>query len=105
MADWSAVTRALDSTALTGAQNIGNVTGVPFTTVVSRWALATYVTDGGGVPPELQYDSWNLHAVYSSLHSQNSGVFPNFYPLVPPVSTGWRALSPSGSTASTGQGG
>ena len=71
MADWNAVTRALDSTALTGAQNIGNVTGVPFTTVVSRWALANYVTDGGGVPPELQYDSWSLHAVYSSLHTQN----------------------------------
>ncbi len=88
MADWNTVTRALDGTALTGAQNIANVTGVPFTTVVSRWALANYVTDGGGVPPELQYDSWSLHAVYSSLHTQNSNIFPKFYPLVPTISAG-----------------
>jgi len=64
------------------------VTGAPFTTVVSRWALANYLTDGGGVPPELQYDSWSLHAVFSSLHTQNSNFFPKVYPLVPTVSAG-----------------
>jgi len=95
MADWNTVTRRLDGTALTSAQNIAAVTGAPFTTVVSRWALANYVTDGGGVPPELQYDSWSLHAVYSSLHTQNSNIFPKFYPLVPTISAG-RAVTLTG---------
>jgi len=87
-ADWNAVTRALDGTSQTGAQNIATVTGTPFTTVVSRWALANYVTDRAGVPPELQYDSWNLHGVYSSLHTQSPQNFKNFYPLIPAVSAG-----------------
>src|SRR5260221_717031 len=65
MADWNALTRSLVGTSRTGAQNIATVTGQPFATVVSRWALALYVTDRGGVPSELQYDSWNLHSVYA----------------------------------------
>jgi len=95
MANWNALTRSLVGTSQTGAQNIATVTGSPFTTVVSRWALANYVTDRGGVPPELQYNSWNLHAVYSSLHTQNSNIFKQFYPLVPTISAG-RAVSLSG---------
>jgi len=94
-ADWNTLTRALDGTAQTGAQNIAAVTGAPFTTVVSRWALANYVTDQGGAPPELQYDSWRLHAVYSSLHTQRPNIFKNFYPLVPTLSAG-RDVSVSG---------
>lgn len=86
MADWNALTRSLVGTSQTGAQNIAAVTGDPFATVVSRWALANYVTDRGGAPPELQYDSWRLHAVYSSLHTQNSNLFSKFYPLVPTTS-------------------
>jgi len=87
-ADWDTLTRSLVGTAQTGAQNIAAVTGDPFPTVVSRWALANHLTDGVGVPPELQYVSWNLHAVYSSLHTQNSTAFPKSYPLVPTVSAG-----------------
>jgi len=56
--------------------------------VVSRWALANYVTDRGGAPPELQYDSWRLHAVYSSLHTQRPNTFQSIYPLVPTLSQG-----------------
>ena len=82
-ADWNTLTRSLVGTSQTGAQNIATVTGDPFATVVTRWALANYVTDQAGVPAELTYNSWNLHAVYSSLHTQNQGVFPKFYPLVP----------------------
>jgi hypothetical protein len=93
-ADWDSLTRALVGTSQTGAQNIATVTGDPFTTVVSRWVLANYVTDRGGSPPELVYDSWNLHAVYASLNSQ-SGTFSKPYPLVPTVSMG-RAASLSG---------
>jgi len=95
MTDWNSLTRALVGTSQTGAQNIATVTGDPFTTVVSRWALANYVTDWGGAPPELQYDSWRLHSVYSSLHTQRPNTFKNFYPLVPTISAG-RDVSLSG---------
>jgi hypothetical protein len=88
MADWNTLTRAMVSTSETGAQNIATTTGVPFTTVVSRWALANYVTDQGGALPELQYKSWRLHPVYSSLHNQRPTIFKNFYPLVPTLSAG-----------------
>ncbi|HEY3220210.1 MAG TPA: hypothetical protein VGJ80_05730 [Gemmatimonadales bacterium] len=88
MADWNTLTRSLVRTSLTGAQNIATGTGDPFTTVVSRWSLATYLTDRGGVPPELVFNSWNLHAVYSSLHTQRSTAFPKFYPLDPTLSVG-----------------
>ena len=93
-ADWNALTRSLEATSQTGAGNIATVTGESFATVVSRWALANYVTDGGA-RPELTYNSWNLHAVYSSLHTQNQNVFRKFYPLVPTGSAG-RAVSLSG---------
>jgi hypothetical protein len=95
MGDWNTLTRALVGTSQTGAQNITAVTGDPFTTVVSRWALATYVTDQAGAPPELQYDSWRLRAVYTSLHTQRPNTFKNFYPLVPTISAG-RDVSLSG---------
>ncbi len=87
-ADWNTLTRSLVSTSLTGAENIATVTGDPFSTVVSRWALANYVTDRGGAPAELQYDSWRLHSVYSSLHTQRPNTFQNIYPLVPTLSLG-----------------
>jgi len=87
MADWNAFTRALDGTSQTGAQNIATATGDPFAKVATQWALALYVTDRGGVPPELQYDSWNLHSVYAFLNGRSSQ-FPKLYPLVPTVSAG-----------------
>jgi hypothetical protein len=88
MTDWNTLTRAMVSTSQTGAQNIASVAGIPFTTVASRWALANYVTDRGGAPPELQYTSWSLHAVYSSLHAQRPNTFKSVYPLVPTLSAG-----------------
>jgi len=95
MGDWNTLTRALVGTSQTGAQNIATVTGDPFTTVVSRWALANYVTDQAGAPPELQYNSWRLHSVYASLHTQRPSTFKNFYPLVPTIGAG-RDVSLSG---------
>jgi hypothetical protein len=95
LASWNTLTRALVQTSNTGAQNVATVAGDPFETIVSRWALANWVTDDPGAPPELKYDSWNLHAVYSSLHTQRPQLFPNFYPLVPTVSAG-RDVSLSG---------
>jgi hypothetical protein len=83
LADWYTVTRSLDATSQTGAENIATVTGDPFATIVTNWALAIDVTDRAGIPPALQYDSWNLHAVYASLHAQAPGRFNADYPLTP----------------------
>ncbi|MFN2572692.1 MAG: hypothetical protein ABR537_13950 [Gemmatimonadales bacterium] len=94
-ADWDVLTRALVGTSQTGAQNITTVTGDPFATIVSRWALANWATDISGAPPELKYDSWDLHAVYASLNSQDGQDFPNPYPLVPTSSAG-RGVNLSG---------
>jgi hypothetical protein len=92
LVDWNSLTRSLVSTGETGAQNIETVTGAPFATIVNRWALANYATDGSGTLPELAYDSWNLHSVYASLKSQTqnnvSSPFKKFYPLTPDTSAG-----------------
>jgi len=90
MTDWNAVTRALVQTGNTGATNIATVTGDPFATVVSRWALANWVSDLPAFtpPPELTYDSWAFRATFASLNGQRPDVFPNPYPLIPTVSEG-----------------
>ncbi|HYX82758.1 MAG TPA: hypothetical protein VE714_10225 [Gemmatimonadales bacterium] len=96
MAAWNVVTRSLDGTAQTGAQNIATVTGTPFETVVTRWALALDVTDRAGIPSYLQYASWNFHAVYAALHTRDSTTFfKSAYPLVPLVFPG-RGISLGG---------
>jgi hypothetical protein len=98
-ASWDTLTRSLVQTSRSGAANIEFVTGAKFDSVVSRWALANWVTDAPAAPPELKYESWNLHAVFSSLHTQRSGQFPKFYPLEPTVSAG-RAVNLSGTLRS-----
>ena len=60
----------------------------PFAQVVSRWALTNWMTDDGSGPPELRYDSWALHSVFSSLSSQRPTLFPHAFPLIPTVSVG-----------------
>jgi hypothetical protein len=87
LAQWDTLTRALVATANTGAQNIAAVTGLPFATTVSRWALANYITDRGA-PAELQYTSWGYHAVFSSLNTHRPNLFPKAYPLTPPAIVG-----------------
>ena len=87
-AQWNTLTRSLVQTSSTGAQNIAAVTGAPFAQVVSRWALTNWMTDDGSGPPELRYDSWALHSVFSSLSSQRPTLFPHAFPLIPTVSVG-----------------
>lgn len=90
VADWNVLTRRLVETSQTGAPNIAAVTGAPFGEIVSRWALANWVSDlpGFATPPELQYDSWDLRAVYASLHAQLPNTFSKPFPLTPSVSQG-----------------
>ena len=93
-AQWNAFTRRLLQTANTGAQNIEAVTGVPFDTVVSRWALANYVSDlpGFTAPPALKYDSWSYRATFATLNAQADTTFKKPFPLVPTVSEGRSVL-------------
>ena len=84
---WNTFTRSLVQTSQVGAANIEAATADQFEDIVSRWGLANWVTDL--TPhPELKYDSWSMHSVYSSLHTQRPGLFPNFYPVSPSVSAG-----------------
>ena len=97
VAQWNALTRQLVQTSNTGAQNIATVTGQPFETVVTRWALAVWVSDlpAFTAPAELQYDSWSLRGAFTSLHTQDSTDFRKTFPLVPTVSDG-RSVNVSG---------
>jgi hypothetical protein len=94
---WNALTRQLLQTTNTGAQNIAAVTGQPFETVVSRWALANWVSDLPGfvAPAALKYDSWGFRSTYASLHVQDSTNFRKAFPLTPTQSSG-RATDISG---------
>lgn len=90
VAQWNALTRQLVQTTNTGAQNIATVTGEAFETVVTRWALAVWVSDlpAFTAPAELKYDSWSLRGAFASLHAQSSSAFPKIFPLVPTFSDG-----------------
>ncbi|MGH7528990.1 MAG: hypothetical protein ACREMN_01265 [Gemmatimonadales bacterium] len=97
VASWNAFTRQLVETSQVGAANISAVTGDVFVTIVTRWALANWVSDLPGfvAPPELRYDSWSFRVTYASLNAQDRGNFPKPFPLVPTVSTG-RATNVTG---------
>ena len=97
IAAWSAFTRRLLETSLTGAANAAAATGESFQTVATRWALANWVSDLPGFtpPPELAYDSWRFRTTYASLHRQDPGRFPRPFPLMPSASEA-RTLSLTG---------
>jgi hypothetical protein len=97
LAQWNALTRQLLQTSNTGAQNITAVTGQPFENIVTRWALANWVSDlpAFPAPAELQYDSWSFRPTYASLNAQRPTTFPKSFPLVPTASAG-RAVSLTG---------
>ncbi len=78
--------RSLEQTNLVGGATVTAATGQPFATVVSRWALANYVSDlpGFNAPPELQYVSWRFRTIYASLHAQRPDRFGKPFPLTTP---------------------
>jgi hypothetical protein len=88
----AAFTRKLLQTTATGAGNVVAATGVPFDSLVSRWALANWVSDlqvpGFTAPANLKYVSWSFRTTYGSLHTQNPAAYPKAFPLVPGVSAG-----------------
>jgi hypothetical protein len=91
----AAFTRKIDETNLVGSANVQTQTGVPFATLVERWALANYVSDlpGFTAPNELRYTSWQFRSEYANLNSQCFKFqppcpFAKPFPLTPPASDG-----------------
>ena len=83
--------RKLDQTTLVGSANVAAQTGQSFTTTVTHWALANWVSDlpGFPTPAELSYTSWHFRTrTFASLHQQDPTRFPFPYPAVPVVSAG-----------------
>jgi hypothetical protein len=82
------ITLKLVETASMGAANVATQTSLSFATLVSRWALANWVSDLPGFTPpsELQYTSWSFRTTFPSLNSQYPGSFPAPFPLVPTMS-------------------
>ena len=68
----AAFTRKIDGTNLVNGANVAAQTGVPFVTLVERWALANYVSNLSGLttPNELRYNSWNFRTEYPNLNAQ-----------------------------------
>jgi hypothetical protein len=84
------VTRPMEATTSTGADNVAAATGVPFEQTVANWALANYVSDlpGFTAPSQLKYTSWSFRTAYASLHSQDPTDFIKPFPLTPGMSAG-----------------
>jgi hypothetical protein len=84
------VTRPMEATTSTGADNVAAATGVPFEQTVANWALANYVSDlpGFTAPSQLKYTSWSFRTAYASLHSQDPNDFIKPFPLTPGMSAG-----------------
>jgi hypothetical protein len=90
--------RKLVRTPLAGSPNVAAQTGQPFTTSVTHWALANWVSDlpNFTTPPELTYKSWHFRTrTFPSLNAQDATHFPLPYPLVPGQSVG-NAIAMSG---------
>jgi len=86
----AAVTRPMEFTTSTGADNVAAATGVPFEQTVTNWALANYVSDlqGFTAPSQLKYTSWSFRTAFASLHGQYPGDFIKQFPLTPGMSAG-----------------
>jgi hypothetical protein len=76
----------LDQTTLVGSANVTAQTGQSFTTTVTQWALANWVSDLAGftTPTALSYTSWHFRSrTFPSLNQQDPTDFPLPFPLVP----------------------
>ena len=94
----------LHQTTLVGSANVAAQTGQPFTTLVTRWALANWVSDlpGFSPPGELQYTSWHFRNTFGSLNVQDSTNFPRAYPLVPATGGGGQLVVTGTITSGSG---
>jgi hypothetical protein len=99
VASWNTFTRQMLATSDVGATNIANRTGDTFTGVVTRWAMANWVSDLPAfvAPNQLKYRSWAFRTIYDSLQGdpQVGSSFPKGFPLTP-ISSAGRAVNLSG---------
>jgi hypothetical protein len=83
------VIRRLSETSLTGAANIADAAGEPFSRLVSEWILANWVSDSPDIsprtntPPRLQYRTWQFRSTFQLLHDQLPDRFDRPFPIVP----------------------
>jgi hypothetical protein len=87
--------RALVQTSLVDVLNVQAAAGgTPIETLLTRWALALYVSDLPGFTPpaEIPYTSWRFRTTFGSLHQQNPATFPLPFPLTPDSSIGATVL-------------
>jgi hypothetical protein len=84
------LTRALVATSQLGVQNLAAATGVPFATLLGRWALAVFASDypGFSAPTDLQFARWRFRTTFSGLHDSLPSDFARVYPLLPTSATG-----------------
>src|SRR5437762_8555548 len=84
----NAFTRRLVATPQIGAANVTRHTNASFTDLVSRWALANWVSDlpGFTAPSALQYRSWAFRTDFPQFNQTCSSRIPSAFPLVPAVS-------------------
>jgi hypothetical protein len=92
------VTRRLEETTLSGADNVSAAAGVPFAQLAAQWFLANYVSDlvqpGFTPPARLRYTTWAFRTTFSSLHDQVPSRFPYPFPItLTPFSGGTFAAS------------
>lgn len=84
----TAFTRQLVGTADFGVANVENRTGTAFSILVPQWQIANF-TEGDttfvqtAATSRFRYKTWNLRRIFTL----NPTVFPQPYPLVPPVMT------------------
>jgi hypothetical protein len=78
------LTQKLVQTSLTGSANVAAATGEDFSTLVSQWQLANYLTDLPGFTPStdrLTYTTLNLRSIFQA--NFGNGIFQKPYPLTP----------------------
>ncbi|HUL02614.1 MAG TPA: hypothetical protein VLV16_05215 [Gemmatimonadales bacterium] len=72
------VTRQLDNTALTGTNNVAQLTGVSWATTAGAWALALWASDlpGFTAKPSLRYKKWAFRTAYPKLSAYCGSLNP-----------------------------
>jgi hypothetical protein len=93
------VTRKLANTALTGTNNVSQVSGVSWATTASAWALANWVSDlpGFATPVGLKYKKWAFRTAYPTLNSYCGSLSP---PLHIPATFPLQATAAPGTSVS-----
>ena len=87
--------RALVQTPLIDVLAVQQAAGnTPIETLLTRWALALYVSDLPNFTPPaaIPYTSWHFRTTYASLHQQDPSNFPLPFPLTPDSSIGATVL-------------